>query len=394
MLIAFDKFKGALSASKVCEVVAEVVRQERPTWRVHSMPFSDGGDGFCELLTRAAGGELVSVEVEHRLTSEGSQSVRAQFGRVAASELSEGVRSLIGVRELDTVGILDLASVDGLGLLVSADRNPEFATTQGTGQLLKACAQTGVDCILLGVGGSATNDLGLGALGELGLSYSDSTGARIVAPSPNTWSRLEHVEGRIEGLPALRVACDVDNPLLGARGATAVYGPQKGLDAVSCGRIERQADRVSALLCESLNRPESLRRSPGAGAAGGIAFGLIVAAGAELVPGFELVSQWLELSEHLQRAELIFTGEGRFDESSGFGKGPGTVVRRAVGQGCSVAVFAGSIELRGVEAALLEVVDWCEISPAGLPVEVAMSQTPQLLAQAVRAWLNGSVPRA
>jgi glycerate 2-kinase len=265
------------------------------------------------------------------------------------------------------------------------------SSTRGTGELLLAARDLGADSILLGVGGSATSDLGLGALSALGWRFEAAAGALLAPPVPASWPELARVlRGAPLELPPLRIACDVDNPVLGPRGAAAVYGPQKGLAAQAVGAFDAAAARVASIACAGLGVGRELLSVPGAGAAGGTAFGLLAGAGARLVPGSALVGAWLGLEARVAAADWVLTGEGRFDESSWAGKGPGALVRAAQRHGRRWAVFAGSIALgegarRGAE---LEGGVLVAITARGEPVTRALPHTAESLARSVRAWLG------
>jgi glycerate kinase len=280
-----------------------------------------------------------------------------------------------------------MAAASGLALLAPWMRDPLRASSVGTGQLIRAAARSGVRAILLGVGGSATHDLGLGALGALGIECSDESGSRLDSPVPADWPRIRGIDGRIsEVIPPILIACDVDNPLLGPGGALAVYGPQKGLKPADAATLEAESARIAAMLCRHFGRPESLAEEPGAGAAGGIAFGLMAAAGARLLPGFDLVASWLDLDARLAAADIVVTGEGRFDDSSLSGKGPGAVVRRALALGKPVHVFAGQVALsRPIPGLSVH-----SITPPGMHLADALARAPALLSGAVRQALSFS----
>jgi glycerate kinase len=183
-------------------------------------------------------------------------------------------------------------------------------------------------------------------------------------------------------VPPIRIACDVTNPLLGARGAAAIYGPQKGLRAADFQRLDHETARLAMLVCGYAGKPDTLMELPGAGAAGGISFGLMAVAGAELLPGFDLVSAWLDLDARLAAADLVITGEGRFDESSLSGKGPGAVAARALALGKPVHVFAGQVTAANRDRLSLHA-----ITPPGTPLERALQAASSNLAATVRNTL-------
>lgn len=371
VLIAFDKFKDALTAEEACVAAANALRVNHPDWELDLCPLVDGGDGFCARLTDDVGGDFH----EHQVTGPRGESVPARTGRMKFSQLREVVRSRLGLQGNGALAVVELAAASGIALLPPAQRDPWHTTTAGTGELLRAAA-AGADAILLGVGGSATNDLGLGALAALGMKFLDPNGAPLALPTPATWERIVRVEGRVE-LPPLFIACDVTNPLLGPNGATATFGPQKGLALADVDHLDAAASRMAAMLCATVGRPLSLADTPGAGAAGGVAFGLMVAADARLIPGFDLVSDWLDLPARLAAADLILTGEGRFDVTSLAGKGPGSLVREARRLGKPVHVFAGSLDIAPDQFHR-------SITPAGLPLAEALPQTAEFLAAAIR----------
>ena len=393
MLVAFDKFKGALDAERACAVAAEVIRRERPTWSVDVAPLTDGGEGFCRIMTLAAGGVL---ETRHATgpsfgASGSAPQVEAPLGLVELRSVPEPARALLGLPAgAERLALVDMASVNGLVLVAPAERDVLHSCTRGTGELLLAARALGVDAILLGVGGSATSDLGLGALAALGWRFETAMGQALAPPVPACWARIERVVPAQPSLPELRIACDVDNPLLGPRGAAAVYGPQKGLAPGAVAAFDAAAERVASLVCAAVGAGPELMTSPGAGAAGGIAFGLNAAVGARLVPGSALVNAWLGLEARVSAADWVLTGEGRFDASSWAGKGPGALVRAAQRRGRRWAVFAGSVAL-GRDARRRAVADGgrlVSITARGEPVARALPRTAENLARSVRAWLS------
>lgn len=371
VLIAFDKFKDALTARQAGETAAAALRARHPDWQLDLCPLTDGGEGFCEALTVAAQGELDSAPV----AGPREQRVNAPVGFIRGTNLPAAVR-----RRLPgpgNIAIVDLPSASGIALLPPDRRDPWHTTTYGTGELLQQAARRGADAILLGVGGSATNDLGLGALAALGFRFLDAAGAAIAVPTPATWKRIRSIDcaGAVK-LPPVFIACDVTNPLFGPHGATATFGPQKGLKPADLSRLETQVVRMATLLCQACGKPLSLADIPGTGAAGGIGFGLMAAREAKLVPGFELVSNWLDLHARLVAADLVLTGEGRFDATSLSGKGPGSLVMDARRLGKTVHVFAGSLGLPASQ-------HLHAITPAGRPLAEALPRTAELLAAAI-----------
>jgi glycerate kinase len=385
VLLAFDKFKDSLTAPAACAAASSALRARHPDWTIDECPLADGGEGFCDILTRAAGGVFVSALV----TGPRGAQVEGRIGLVAVSRVPEPARALLQIPALPPgsevsaarIAVIEMASASGLALLSTAERDLWQTTTAGTGELIHLAASHGAVALLLGVGGSATNDLGLGALDALGLRCLSGSGQPVSPPVPARWREIARMTGGVpRGLPPLRIACDVTNPLLGSRGAAAVYGPQKGLRTEDLARLDHQCARLGLMLCAHSSRPDSLMDAPGAGAAGGIAFGLMAAAGARLLPGFDLVSAWLDLDSRLAAADLVITGEGRFDDSSLQGKGPGAVASRALALGKPVQVFAGRASVAQPPPQLR----LHSITPPDLPLTAALSRAGELLAHAVR----------
>ncbi|WP_438481130.1 glycerate kinase [Oleiharenicola lentus] len=384
VLLAFDKFKDAMIASQACEAAASALREVQPTWTLESAPLADGGEGFATILTQAARG----TDVTKAVAGPRGAVVDATFGLVRVEDIPVSARTML---RLDPalapdahVAVIEMATASGLALLAQDQRDPWQTTTVGTGELMRQAAESGAVAILLGVGGSATNDLGLGALTALGFSFFDENGRAVALPVPANWSRITAVRGKVpEHFPPVYIACDVTNPLLGARGAAAVYGPQKGLRAEDHARIENESERLANLLCAHVGRSADLKNEPGSGAAGGIAFGLMAAVGAKLLPGFELVSAWLDLERKIAAADLVITGEGRFDESSLEGKGPGAVAARALARGKIVHVFAGQVASVARPGLSLHA-----ITPGGMPLSEALRQAAPNLHAATRATFS------
>lgn len=375
-LLAFDKFKDALSAPQACALAAGSLRARQPDWTLDLCPLTDGGEGFCEILTQALGGSFEA----HTVTGPRGEPVVARLGFVPLALIPATARRLLDLPDsqlsalnsqlpLDArVAVVEMAAASGLALLAPEARDPWLTSTTGTGELIRLAARPGVAAILLGLGGSATSDLGLGALAALGLNFVSATGELIDPPTPSRWPEIARLDGRLPAdLPPLRIACDVANPLLGPNGAAAIYGPQKGLRPADLRRLDNEAARLALLLCTHSAKPDALMDVPGAGAAGGISFGLMAAASAQLISGFDLVSAWLDLDSRLAAADLVLTGEGRFDASSLSGKGPGALAARAAALGKPVHVFAGAITAAPVPGLTLHA-----ITPPGTPLPAAL----------------------
>lgn len=381
VLVAFDKFKDALTASEACEIAARVLRDKHPDWQLDLCPLSDGGDGFENVLHSAVSG----LHVPRQVTGPRGGMVEAGLtfipkARIPAAALTNLEFSPDSDAE-STLAIIEMATASGLALLPPGQRNPWETTSRGTGQLIKAAVELGAKSIVLGVGGSATHDLGLGALTALGFEFHDATGTPLRPPTPSRWEQVVRIEGTAPAsLPPIHIACDVTNPLLGPKGAAAVFAPQKGLHADELSALETASERMAHLLCAHCHQPLTLPNAPGSGAAGGIAFGLVCAARAKLLPGFTFVSDWLDLDNRLAQADLILTGEGRFDYSSLGGKGPGALLTKALAARKRVQLFAGLI----ASSTAHDLLTLHEITPTDVPLDRALREARTHLSRALQ----------
>jgi glycerate kinase len=319
ILIAPDKFKGTLDAAGVARALARGWRAARPQDRLRLLPMSDGGDGFGPVISAALGGRSRSV----RTVDAAGHSCRPRWWYAAALRTA----------------VIETARVVGLAMLPPGEHHPFGLDTFGVGQMLLAARAAGARRCLVGIGGSATNDGGFGLARALGWQFLDSQRKPILR-----WPELTHLR-RVQPpstpapLPQIEVAVDVQNPLLGRLGATRVYGPQKGLRPADFTLAEAALRQLARVLATATGN--DLHRLPGAGAAGGLGFGLAAFAGARLVAGFEVFRGLVGLDAHLRWADVVVTGEGRFDASSAMGKGVGCLVDLALAQSRKCLVFAG-----------------------------------------------------
>ncbi|TVR45646.1 MAG: glycerate kinase [Puniceicoccaceae bacterium] len=389
ILVAFDKFKGSLTAARACRIATREIKRLHPDWTVESLPVTDGGDGFAALLTEAAGGTLNAAPVSGPLL----ERTNANVGLVTWSRLPAAARRLLAPRREPAadaaVALVELAEASGLALVPPEHRDCWRTTTYGTGQLIRAAAEWGARLIVLGVGGSATHDLGLGILNALGVGLRASDGSKIRPGSPNQWDRITRLDGDLfDAIPPIRIACDVENPLLGPAGAAAVFAPQKGLRPEDSDALEAATAAMADRLLQHFGGDISLLARPGAGAAGGTAFGLLATGRCERVSGIDLVAAWLDFEKRIGQADLVLTGEGRLDASSLSGKAPGTLARLALAAGKRVALFAGEVdpEFSCALGANQPACTSTAINPADLSLEAAIAATPKSLATAVAAW--------
>lgn len=333
VLVAPDKFRGTLTAPQAARAIETGWLRARPHDTVDLVPMADGGEGTLDALVAALGGESKT----ERVTGPLGDHVDAAYG-VAGGEPGG-------------VAIVESARASGLALVPQQRRHPLRSTTRGTGELIRAALARAPERVVVCIGGSATNDGGAGMAQALGARFLAASGDPI---PPGGAGLLElaridmsPMDPRLLRIPVI-VASDVDNPLTGPLGASQVYGPQKGASADDVQLLDRALGHLAAIVHRDL--AIDLRDTPGAGAAGGLGFGLMAFCGAKLRPGVEVVMEAVRFHDRLQQADLVITGEGRLDDQSLRGKVPAGVLRAAREAGVPLAVVCGraDVELPGV----------------------------------------------
>jgi glycerate kinase len=333
ILVAPDKFRGTLTARQAAEAVATGWQRARPGDELDLVPMADGGEGTMQALTQALGGRIVPATVTGPL----GDPVDAAFGLAPSDD--------------GRLGLIEMATASGLALVPEARRDVLAATTRGTGELMTLAIDAGADRLVVCIGGSATNDGGAGMAGALGARLLDAAGAPI-ADGGEALATLVHIDLTHLHPVLARVsvlgACDVDNPLTGPSGASAVYGPQKGASPDDVALLDRALGHLAAVVQRDLG--VDLREEPGAGAAGGLGFGLLAFCGARLRPGVEVVMDAVGLPRRIAGADLVITGEGSLDEQSLHGKVPAGVLAACELAGVPAAIVCGraTIEVPGV----------------------------------------------
>jgi glycerate 2-kinase len=355
-LIACDKFKGSLSAADAC---AAVQRGLGEGWQVDLCPIADGGEGFVDTMIAAMQGVKVTAPSHDALGRE----ISAEYGIVP--------------REGKTIAVIEMAAASGMWRIDSFERDVMRSSTFGTGELMRhAIEQHHVDQIIVGLGGSATNDGGAGMAAALGVRFFDAAG-NLVEATPIGLQKLARVDvSQRMPLPPVLAACDVDNPLCGARGASAIYGPQKGASPAQVAVLDDFLQNLAAL-CAAQDHAIF----PGAGAAGGLGFGLMAFANGVLQSGFTMVADICALHARVAAADLVITGEGSLDAQSLSGKGPVGIARIARERGVPCVAVAGvcTEELRasGVFADAIDLVS------LGHPLDFTLEHAASLLEQSV-----------
>jgi glycerate kinase len=367
VLIAPDSFKGSLTSVQVAQALADGWARGRPDDAILLCPLADGGEGTLEAVAAAGGWTWQETDVADPL----GRTIRARWLRSA-----DGTRAVV-----------EMAEASGLSRLLSSERDAIAATSAGTGDLIRAAIATGARTVVLGIGGSATTDGGAGLLRALGADV-DRDGA--VADLESLDPRLREVD--------LAVACDVSNPLLGPAGAAAVYGPQKGASPEDVadldGRLEAYADVLEAAA------GRRARDTAGAGAAGGVGFGLLAIqdrfASFALRPGVDLVMEATDFTARLTGADLVITGEGRIDSQTAFGKTALGVARRARAAGVACIAVGGGVEPEGIDALAAVGAIAVPVTERPQTVEDAMAAGSEPVARCGErlARLVGLVPRS
>jgi len=374
VVVAPDKFRGSLSAPQAAHAMARGVRSVAPDTSIDEIPMADGGEGTVDALIAATAGKLQGCRVTDPL----GRSIVATYGTLGDGETA----------------VMEMASASGLALIPAESRNPMVTTTRGTGELLLDAVAAGARRVILGIGGSATNDGGAGFAQALGYRLLDRFG-RDISPGGGGLANLDRIETTertqlLEGVE-IEIACDVANPLCGPQGASAVYGPQKGADAAMIAKLDRNLSHFATIIERDLGL--SVRDLPGAGAAGGLGAGLVAFAHGRLQPGISLVIRTVGLEQRLADADLCFTGEGAIDASSAFGKTAVGVSRCARLKGCSTIAIAGTLG-EGAEDVLSEGIDAVfSLCTHPMTLPEAIANAGELLeratAQAFRAFLAG-----
>jgi len=369
IVVAPNAFKGSLSAIEAALAIAEGIRVAAPDADLVLVPIADGGDGTVDALVAAMQGERRRLRVRGPL----GDPVDAEYGLI----------------DRGSTAVIEMAKAAGLALVPKEKRDPRITTTYGVGELLQHAHDAGARHFIVGIGGSATNDGGAGMAQALGYHLLDDNGLEL-PPGGLALNRLARIH--VGGVHAnwkdakVNVACDVTNPLTGPRGASAVYGPQKGATAEMVAELDGALHHFAEVIRRDLG--VDVEPLPGAGAAGGLGAGLVAFLGARLQPGAEMVMEALHLDERLTGARLVITGEGRLDsQTARFGKGPAAVARHARNAGIPVVAIGGSVadetELRllfdGLEATVVE--------PSSLEDAIAQAH-PLLVRAATRLmWL-------
>jgi glycerate kinase len=308
IVVAPDSFKGSASAVAVAKAMAQGVVSVFPKAQVIQVPIADGGEGTIEAFIVATGGQVITENVLGPL----GNPIEAHWGILGDGETA----------------VIEMAAASGLPLVPQEKRNPRITTTFGTGELIKAALDRGIRKLIIGIGGSATNDGGMGMACALGVRFLDAVGNSLpsggAALQQLVTIDVSQIDVRLAETPIV-VACDVDNPLCGPRGASAIYGPQKGATREMIAELDAALAKFAAIAKNTTGK--DVAEYPGAGAAGGLGAGLLLFTNAQLLPGVDIVLEAVRFADIAKGADFIITGEGRTDFQTACGKAPVGVAR-------------------------------------------------------------------
>lgn len=323
ILMAPDSFKGTMSSIDVIRHLKDIAGRHFSPLEVVEVPIADGGEGTVDSIIIAAGGEYREIEV----IGPAHRPVKAHYGIING----------------DTA-VVEMAQASGITLLENHEKNPMTTTTYGTGEMIKAVLDEGIRNIIIGIGGSATNDGGIGFAQAIGISFLDADGFEVGFGGQQL-SRIskivqDNIDPRIKE-SSITVICDVENPLTGEKGATAVYGPQKGATKEMLEQLEKGMKSYASILKDSMGM--DMDRIPGSGAAGGLGAALLAFCGAKLKPGIETILDIVNFNRLIEDVDLVVTGEGRIDGQSVYGKVPVGIAKRCKTRNVKVVAIVGSI---------------------------------------------------
>ncbi|MFC2086884.1 glycerate kinase [Bacteroidota bacterium] len=353
IIIAPDSFRECCSATEVANSIKRGIHRVLPDAEILAVPVADGGEGTVDAILAAQGGHKIIVD--------------------AHDPLMRKIKSFFGILTDKTTGIIEMSAASGIALLKEEEKNPWNTTTYGTGELIREALDRGCKKLVIGLGGSATNDAGAGMVQALGVKLMDRMKQEI-KPAGGFLNQLEtidmsSIDKRVYETEIL-VACDVTNPLTGEKGASLVYGPQKGGNKEMLEKLDENLKHFARKIKEFLNK--EVEHIPGTGASGGIAAGLLAFLNARLMPGIDLISDTIMLEEKMRNADLVITGEGKMDSQTKFGKTPFGVAKVAAKFNLPVIGIAGTLSD-----------DASELYSNGFEVLLPIINKPMSLAEAI-----------
>ncbi len=360
IVVAPDSFKGSLTALQVSEAIEQGFKKIFPDAEYEKVPMADGGEGTVQSLVDATGGQLLT--------------------EIVTDPLGGKVEANYGILGDEMTAVIEMAAASGLPLVPMDKRNPMFTTTYGTGDLIKAALERGCRRFIIGIGGSATTDGGAGVAQALGARLLDASGKDIefggIGLKNLAKIDMSTIDSRVAESVTV-VACDVDNPLTGPRGAAHVYGPQKGATPEQVKLLDQYLEHFAVVVKRDLGK--DVKETPGAGAAGGLGAGLMAFLNAELRSGIDIVIEASNLPARVSGASLVITGEGQLDEQTVYGKTPIGVAKVAKRSGIPVLAIAGGIK-EGAETSYDAGIDaMMSIAPGPISLDEAIERSTELV---------------
>ncbi|MFN8345385.1 MAG: glycerate kinase [Spirosomataceae bacterium] len=356
ILLAPDKFRGSLTAPEVCEALSEGIRKAIPEAEIVAIPMADGGEGTAEILTFNAGGQMHTVAVSDPI----GRRIKASFGLSADGQTA----------------FLEMAAASGLRLLQPHERNPLKTGTYGTGELIREAIDKGAKRLILGIGGSATTDGGIGMAAALGWKFINEQGDELVPNGANLSAVHQIIAPTAFPAVDIQVACDVTAPLYGPTGAACVYAPQKGADAAMVTQLDKGLKHLADVVLRDYG--VDWANVPGTGAAGGLGFGLLFFLKATLKEGVRIVMEQTRFEEKLSEVDLIFTGEGKMDKQTLQGKLIAGIAQTAQKKGIPAVALCGTL-----------LVTPEEVQQIGLTCAVSVLNRPMTLEEAMVCAYQG-----
>ncbi|HHW80122.1 MAG TPA: glycerate kinase [Bacteroidales bacterium] len=354
IIIAPDSFKGSLTSAEVANAIELGIKRVAPNCEIVKVPIADGGDGTMDTLVSAFGGKKIKIKVHDPLM----RPIEAEYGLVKNGETA----------------VIEMATASGLTLLSKEEQNPSITTTFGTGEIIKDALQRGCRTFLIGIGGSATNDAGIGMLKALGFRFLDKKGEECDVVGNALQSIYSIDETRVSSKvyeAQFTIASDVDNPFSGTNGAAYVYAPQKGANNKMVEELDKGLESFRQLIIEK--KGIDLNTISGAGAAGGLGGGFVAFLNAQLKPGIEMVLQTIDFENYLQNADFVVTGEGKLDIQTTMGKAASGILDAASKKNIPVIAIGGSVEDK--EALLKRgFTSLFPATPNGMSIEEAMQK--------------------
>ena len=391
IVVAPQALKGSLDAGDVGQAIASGIHSVFPDAELTIVPVADGGEGTVRALVSATGGRLMHVTVRGPL----GDPVVAEYGLLGPPSGSDNHQDASEITDGQT-GVIEMAAASGIALVSPAKRNPRLTSTYGTGELMRAALEAGCTRLIIGIGGSATNDGGSGMATALGARLLDEHD-RELPPGGAALLRLARID--VGGLdPRLRqarvqVACDVSNPLTGPEGASAVYGPQKGATPEMVRELDAALSHYARIIERDLR--VAVSSIPGSGAAGGLGAGLLAFTAAALVPGSRLVLEALHFARVVEDADLVVTAEGKLDTQTAYGKSVAAVAAAGQQAGARVVALAGTVTADAGALATLGIDAALPIADGPLSLEESMARATELVeAAAARAMRLIAVGRS